>query len=138
MSQLAGANLEKALARGGLGQLARQKDHAGRVFASGRQLDADVRGHITQESIRELDQYPGAVAGVFLGAARASMAQVLENPDAITHNPMRLVARDVHYKAHAAGLVLVGWIVEPLPLWKLLPRCNLAHRWSREVWSFSF
>ncbi len=44
------------------------------------------------------------------------MTQVFQDPDAIAHNPVRLAACNVHHEAHTTGLVLVGRIVESLPL----------------------
>ena len=56
----------------------------------------------------------GAVPGVDLAAAGAAVQQVLEHGERLAHDGVRLSALDVDDEADAAGVVLVGGIVEAL------------------------
>ena len=92
----------------------RQEDHPSGVLAVPRQLDSLIPHRIREESVRRLDQDPGAVAGVLLGAAGAAMLEVAEHGEGFLHDVMGGAAGDVDDEAESAGVVLVAGIVEAL------------------------
>ncbi len=69
---------------------------------------------LAQEAVRELDQDSGAVPGLRVAAAGASVLEVHEHLDALVDQRMGFLAPDVGNEADPAGIVLVGGIVEPL------------------------
>ena len=90
---------------------------------SGRQGDA-LPGHLlAEELVRDLDQDPGAVAGQRVGAGGAPMGEVLEDLEALLDDGVALLALECGDEADAAGIVLVGGVVQALGLgW-----CILCH-----------
>jgi hypothetical protein len=61
-----------------------------------------------------LDEDARAVAGIDLAAAGAPVQEVLEYLQRLAHDGVRAAALDVHHEANAAGVVLVGGVVESL------------------------
>ena len=55
----------------------------------------------------------GAVAGLIVGTLGAAVLHVLQHLEGGIYQFVRLVAVNVHYHAHAAGIVLVGGVVQP-------------------------
>ena len=64
--------------------------------------------------MRDLNQNAGAVAGSRIATARAAVRQIDENFNAVADDLVRLLAAEVHDKAHPAGVVFVTGIVETL------------------------
>ena len=83
------------------------------VPARGRQLEIH---HGTEEFVRDLNHDARAVTGLGIGANRPAMAQALQDIQAVLHDFVALAVLDVGDEADAAGIALVGWIVEPLPV----------------------
>ena len=67
-----------------------------------------------EERIRDLHEQPRAVAVQGIGAGRSAVPQVVEDREALRDDVVRLPALDVRDEAHAARVVLVARIVEPL------------------------
>ena len=67
-----------------------------------------------EELVRHLNQHPGAVAHVGLGAGRTAMVEVVEALQATLHHLVTLAAVHVDDEAHTARVVLVRGVVEPL------------------------
>src|SRR5262249_14977793 len=72
-------------------------------------------GGLGEELVRRLDEDAGAVAGVLLAAAGAAVLQVVEDGQGPAHDGVRPAPLQVDDEADAAGVVLVGRVVEPLP-----------------------
>ena len=86
-----------------------QEAHRDSVLARGRQRLGD---HAPKERVRHLQEDPGAVARVAVGARRAAVLEVLERDD---RAPDGLVLRhsvQPRYERDSAGVVLVGRVVE--------------------------
>ena len=64
--------------------------------------------------MRDLDQDPGAVAGVGFAAAGAPVVEVDQGRQAVAHDLVRLPPFQVDEEADAAGVVLVAGVVEAL------------------------
>src|SRR5205823_14439018 len=65
--------------------------------------------------VRRLQEDPGAVAGVLLGARRAPVLQIEEHFQSLGHDLVRGATLDVGDEPEAAGIVLESWVVQPLP-----------------------
>jgi hypothetical protein len=128
-----------ALGRDGVGEellelgctpgVAGEEDDADAVGSRGRQLPADG---VAEERVRQLDQDPRAVAGLGIGPGRAAVLHVDERGEGALQ---RLVGGDpvqARDEGDAAGVVLVGGVVEPDPLHAVLPSlCGLVRRDGR-------
>ena len=103
-----------------LGRLARlgQEHDADRVFALGRQREAESLGLLDKERVRDLQQHAAAVAGAGIGPRRAAMVDVEEDLQTLLDDVVRLLVVHVGDEADAAGIVLLGRIVEPLRRWQ--------------------
>ena len=64
--------------------------------------------------MRDLDQDAGAVARLRIAAASAAMRQVDQDLDAFADDFVGLFAVQIDDEAHAAGVVLVLGVVQPL------------------------
>jgi hypothetical protein len=91
-----------------------QEDEARAVVPGGREGDARARALAAEEGMRHLDEDARAVAGVDLAAARPPVQQVLEHLQGLAHDGVGSAPLDVHDEADAAGVVLVGGVVESL------------------------
>src|SRR6266545_3924545 len=67
-----------------------------------------------EEGMRHLDQDAGAVSRIDVAAAGAAVHQVLQHRQGLAYDRVGLSALDVHHEADAAGVVLVGGVVETL------------------------
>jgi hypothetical protein len=94
------------------GVLLGQEDHADAVFARRRQGHALLGHFFAVQRVRQLDQDAGAVAHELVGTDRPPVVQVFKNLQALLHDGVRLLALDVRHKADAAGIVLVGRVVQ--------------------------
>ena len=97
-----------------VGNFLRQEDHADRVFAGFRQLEAQGFRFAAEKTVRELDQDAGAVTGQRIGADRAAVVQIDENLDALANDLMRLAVLDIGDKADTAAVMFVLWVVQAL------------------------
>ena len=104
-----------------------QEDHADAVFAGRRQLDA-LFGHLRAvQRVGHLDQDAGAVAHQRIGPHGATVVEVLEDLQRVGDDGVALLALQVRHEAHAAGVVLLGRVVQALLL-QLLLFGTRAHR----------
>jgi len=87
----------------------RQVAHARAVAAGSGQLDAD-RG--PEEFVRQLQQDPGAVAGVGICALGATMLEVLQGIERLLHDRVARLTAQLCHQRDAAGIVLVVRVVE--------------------------
>jgi hypothetical protein len=101
-------------APGGLTCVARQEHEPCAVMLRGRQADAKRGALAGEEGVRHLDEDAGAVSRVDLAAAGPTVQQVLQDLERLADDGVGLPALDVHDEADAAGVVLMGWIVEAL------------------------
>jgi hypothetical protein len=86
------------------------------VLARGRQLEP--AGH-PEESVGDLDEDPGAVAGFGVGALGAAVLEVVQRRQRLVdHVVARLVVEPGDHR-DAAGVVLVGGVVQTVGLWRL-------------------
>ena len=102
---------------GARGLVLGQEHHADRVVARRRQLEAFFLGLGDKELVRDLNQHAAAVAGLGIGAGGAAMVEVEQDLEAHPHDVVRLGVVHVGDEADAAGIVLLGRIVEAVSLW---------------------
>ena len=93
----------------------RQVAHAHAVAAGRRELDA--RRGAAQEGVGDLQQDPGAVTGVGIGALGAAMLEVLQRVERLLDHGMTRLSPQLRHEGDAARVVLVGGIVEAHGLW---------------------
>jgi hypothetical protein len=103
-----------------------QENHPDTVLAHGREADRPAREFFAKETVRNLDQDPGAVALQRVGANGAAVRQILQDLEALLDDFMRLLALDVGDEADAAGVVFIGGVVKTLLQGKIhqFPRHN--------------
>ena len=77
-------------------------------------VNPKLRALPRKELVRNLDQHARAVAGFRIASASAAMRQIDQDLDAFLHDLVRLVAIQIHHEAHAAGVVLMTWVIESL------------------------
>ena len=94
--------------------LARHEELADRVMALRRQVEAQLGAFGREERVRDLGQHAAAVAERGIRAHRAAMVEVDQNLQALFEDVVRLAVLHVGHKADAAGIVLLGGIVERL------------------------
>jgi hypothetical protein len=97
------------------GRFLGQEDHPDTIVPGWRQLDSLLGHLLAEEGIRNLDQDPGTVAHQWIGTDRSAVIQVLQDQQALLDDRVTFLAPDVRYKTDATGIVLVGWVVKPLP-----------------------
>src|SRR5215471_5232486 len=64
--------------------------------------------------MRNLDQNASAITGFGVAPTGASVGQIEENLDTFTDNVVAFLSADTCHKAYAAGVVLMGRVVETL------------------------
>ncbi len=89
-----------------------QEKEAHAILAFSRKLEAFSFGYFAHECIGHLDQNTGAVACFRVGTNGAAMFQILKYFQAISDHVMAFAVVNIGYKANAAGVMLVFWIVE--------------------------
>ena len=95
--------------------LRRRQEHVARgIVALRGQFDPSLRRDGREEFVRHLDEDAGTVAGERIGAGGAAMREVFEQLEPLPHDLVALPAVHVDDKPHAAGVVLVGGVVEAL------------------------
>ena len=67
-----------------------------------------------EKFVRNLDEYASAIAGFRIAAASAAMRKILENLQAFEDDVVRGCTFDVHDKADAASIMLIGGVIEAL------------------------
>ena len=92
----------------------RQKHVADGPVARCRKLDARLRRDGREKLMRNLHENAGAVAGERIAAARTAVGEVFEHLEPLPHDVVALHAVHVDDEAHAAGVVLIGGVVEAL------------------------
>jgi hypothetical protein len=117
----------------GLHGLPWQEHQPGAVLAGRRQRQALTRAHATQELVRHLHEYAGAVAGVGLAAAGAAVQKVDENLERLAHDGVRPAPLDVDHETDATRVALVVGVVQALGgglacVQRLRHSCVLVHR----------
>ena len=84
--------------------LAGQEAHPDGVLARRRQLDVELLARpAAQEGVGQLQQHPGAVAGLGIGAAGAAVLHVAERLEPLSTSRVIGLAGDAHDEAEAAG-----------------------------------
>src|SRR6185369_2438991 len=106
--------LDLVLAGDARGGVAGQEHHAYAVLPRRRQLHALLRHLVAEVTVRNLDQEARAVGELRVVAHRAAVRQVAQHGEALLDDGVRLLALDVRYEANAAGIVLLGRVVEAL------------------------
>jgi hypothetical protein len=81
-----------------------------------RQFDALLGHFLAIELVRNLDQDAGTVALQRVGTNSAAVIQVLQDQQTLLDDVVTFLALEMGDKAHAAGVVLVGGVVQTLPL----------------------
>ena len=79
------------------------------VAARGREVVAD---ETTQQLIGELEQDPGAVAGVGVGARGPAVLEVLQRDDRALHRLVARLAAEARDHGDATGVVLIAGVVQ--------------------------
>ena len=91
----------------------RQEGHADGVGAGRGQLDPRLGADdLAQEAVGHLDQDPGAVAGVGLGARRPAVLEVGQGSESGAHQVVAAHTLDVGHERDPAGVVLESRVVE--------------------------
>jgi len=101
--------LEQALQLGAAIGLVRQEAHADAIGPGRRQVLVEHGAH---ERIGHLEQDPGAVARVRIGARRPAVLEVLQRHDRAPDRLVRRLAVEPRDEGDAAGVVLVAWVVK--------------------------
>ena len=85
---------------------------------AGRRKAHSLGQHLfPEEGIRYLDENARAVARERIRPDRAAVAQVAQNLETLLNDGVGFPALDVRDETDAACVVLVGGVVETLPLW---------------------
>ena len=98
--------------------IAREEYHADTVLACFRKADADGRAGAAQKGMGNLQKNSCTVSRFGVGAGGSAMREVAEEVQCVTHYLARPRAVQVRDEAHAAGVVLVGRIVQSLSHWR--------------------
>ena len=106
--------LEEHLRRLAVAIRRRQENVAHGPIARGRQLDASLRRHRREKLLRHLDQDAGAIARERIAAAGAAMREVFQHLEPLPDDLVALPPVQVDDEPHAAGVMLIGRIVEAL------------------------
>ncbi|CAB4827496.1 unannotated protein [freshwater metagenome] len=88
-----------------------QECHSDCVGTRRRQVEGK---HSAQEGVGNLDEDPGAVTGVLLGAGGPAVLEVAQRGQTLCHDVVRANALQVGHERHAAGVALEPWVVEPV------------------------
>ncbi len=83
-------------------------------MAGGGKGHAEGGANRGEEAVRDLDERAAAVAELGVGPGGAAVVEVDEDLQALLQDVMRLAVPHVGDEADAAGIVLLGRVVEPL------------------------
>jgi hypothetical protein len=75
--------------------------------------------------VRNLQQNPGTITRLRLGASRASMLHAAKRAEASCNNFVTCPTMHVDDKRHSASIMLESWVVETYRLWCVLQNCRL-------------
>ncbi len=92
----------------------RHEELADGVEAGLRQRDAERRALLLEEAVRDLGEDAATVAELGVGADGAAMVEVAQDLQALLDQPVALAVLHVGDEADAAGVFLVGGVVEAL------------------------
>ncbi len=92
--------------------VARQEELADGVVAGLRQREAELRGLLPEEAVRDLHEHATAVSSLRVGADGAAVDEVAQDVEALGHDRMAAAVLHVRHEAHAAGVLLERRIVE--------------------------
>jgi hypothetical protein len=95
-----------------------EEAHGDRIVARLRQRQALAIGPLAEQGVGHLDEDAGAVAEQRIGTHGAAVIEVFENFQRLGNDRMAFGALDVGDEAHAASVVFITRIVEPLGLRK--------------------
>ena len=70
--------------------------------------------HPPHERVRNLEQYPRAVAGARIRGNSATVREIVEELERLVDDVARADAMDVGDEADAAGVVLISWVIQSL------------------------
>ena len=93
-----------------------QEAHGHAVCARLWQADAQFGAFARKEVVGNLNEDAGAVAGLRVAARGAAMGEVDEHLEALADDFVALFAPDVRDQPHAAGVVLIPWMIKALRL----------------------
>src|SRR5207245_809285 len=108
--------LDLVLAGKARGRVTRQKDHADTVLARGRQFQTLPCHDFAQELVGDLDEQARPVRELGIPAHRAPVGEIAQYRETLLDDRMRFLALDMGDKTHAAGIMLVGGVVQTLGL----------------------
>jgi hypothetical protein len=94
----------------------RQEDHADAVLAQGRELNALLGHFLAIELVGNLDENASAVALQGVGTHSTAVIEIFQDQQTLLDDAMTFLAFEMGYKTHAASVVLVGWVVQTLPI----------------------
>jgi hypothetical protein len=124
--------LQDELARAALPRVGGEEDHADRITARTRELDAELRISRRKNSCWQLDDEAGAVAAARIAAHGAAVGEVLEERETLAYDLVRGRAANVRDEPHAARVALVPLrIVQPFLLRQSVVHVSGAPRCGR-------
>ncbi len=91
-----------------------QEDHGHAIGARLRQPYPQFSALAGEKDVRNLNQDACAIAGLRVATRRAAMSEVDENLNALADNLVAFHARNAGDQSHAAGIVLIPWMIETL------------------------
>jgi hypothetical protein len=94
--------------------VAGQERGADGVRTCGGQLEAELGGDLAQERVGHLEQDPGAVTGVDLGAGGAAVVEVAQGGERLGHDVVAGLTGQGRHHGDTAGVLLVARVVETL------------------------
>ena len=91
-----------------------KKAHGHAVSAGLGQLNAQFAAFARKKDMGNLDEDACAIARLRIATRRAAMGQVDENLKALADNLVAFFSANAGHQPHAAGIVLVAWMIETL------------------------
>ena len=91
-----------------------QKTHGHAISARLGQLHAQLAALARKKDVGNLNQDARAVARLRIAARRAAMGEVDEDLKALADDVVAFFAANAGDQAHAAGVVLIAWMIETL------------------------
>ena len=98
--------------------LHREERHADAVLTRRGQLEPELRALAREKLVRDLNQDAGAIAGFRIAAAGSAVRQVDQYLNSLSNDFVAFMTADAGHKAHAARVMLMARIVQPLCLRK--------------------
>src|SRR4051812_34199978 len=91
-----------------------QKRHADSVGSGRGQRESQCCAFSGEEFVRDLNQNSGAVSSFGIASAGSAVGEADQDLNSLLDNLVTLVTGDAGDEAHAAGVVLVSRVVQPL------------------------